>query len=137
MSGLAGSPAYVAPEVLSGNYSEKVDIWSAGVLLHALLVGMLPFRGDSLEAVFEAIKNVKLDFHTGIWESISKPARDLIERMLTRDVSARITAEEVLSKFYDNSKISEQFPNHYSLGFIYPIFIYFCIMYFYKVVDTG
>lgn len=96
LSGLAGSPAYVAPEVLLGNYSEKVDIWSAGVLLHALLVGMLPFRGDSLQAVFEAIKNVKLDFHTGIWESISKPARDLIERMLTRDVSARITAEEVL-----------------------------------------
>jgi serine/threonine protein kinase len=98
LSGLAGSPAYVAPEVLSGNYSEKVDIWSAGVLLHALLVGGLPFQGDSLEAVFEAIKNVKLDFHTGIWDSISKPARDLVARMLTRDVSARITADEVLSK---------------------------------------
>lgn len=99
LTGLAGSPAYVAPEVLSGKYSEKVDIWSAGVLLHALLVGSLPFQGDSLEAVFEAIKNAKLDFHTGIWESISKPARDLIGRMLTRDVSARITADEVLSKF--------------------------------------
>eukprot|EP00257_Ricinus_communis_P024773 XP_025012187.1 serine/threonine-protein kinase PEPKR2 [Ricinus communis] len=96
LSGVAGSPAYVAPEVLSGNYSEKVDIWSAGVLLHALLVGVLPFQGDSLEAVFEAIKNVKLDFHTGIWEGISKPARDLVSRMLTRDVSARITADEVL-----------------------------------------
>ncbi|KAL3593078.1 hypothetical protein D5086_011718 [Populus alba] len=96
LSGLAGSPAYVAPEVLSGNYSEKVDIWSAGVLLHALLVGGLPFQGDSLEAVFEAIKNVKLDFHTGIWDSVSKPARDLVARMLTRDVSARITADEVL-----------------------------------------
>ncbi|KAJ6773415.1 SERINE/THREONINE-PROTEIN KINASE [Salix purpurea] len=96
LSGLAGSPAYVAPEVLLGNYSKKVDIWSAGVLLHALLVGGLPFQGDSLEAVFEAIKNVKLDFHTGIWESISKPARDLVARMLTRDVSARITADEVL-----------------------------------------
>ncbi|GLT74430.1 hypothetical protein SLA2020_462300 [Shorea laevis] len=96
LSGLAGSPAYVAPEVLSGNYSEKIDIWSAGVLLHALLVGVLPFQGESLEAVFEAIKNVKLDFHAGIWESISKPARDLISRMLTRDVSARITADEVL-----------------------------------------
>uniref|UniRef100_A0A2P2LX01 Uncharacterized protein MANES_02G147900 n=1 Tax=Rhizophora mucronata TaxID=61149 RepID=A0A2P2LX01_RHIMU len=96
LSGLAGSPAYVAPEVLSGNYSEKVDIWSAGVLLHALLVDGLPFKGDSLEAVFEAIKNVKLDFHTGIWETVSKPARDLLARMLTRDVSARITADEVL-----------------------------------------
>lgn len=96
LTGLAGSPAYVAPDVLLGKYSEKVDIWSAGVLLHALLVGVLPFQGDSLEAVFEAIKTVKLDFHTGIWESISKPARDLIGRMLTRDVSVRITADEVL-----------------------------------------
>lgn len=98
LTGLAGSPAYVAPEVLSGKYSEKVDIWSAGVLLHVLLVGALPFKGESIEAVFEAIKTMKLDFHTGVWESISKPARDLIGRMLTRDVSARITADEVLSK---------------------------------------
>ena len=99
MSGLAGSPSYVAPEVLSGNYSEKVDIWSAGVLLHALLVGVLPFQGDSLEAVFEAIKTVKLDFHSGMWQNVSKPARDLVGRMLTRDVSARISADEVMSKF--------------------------------------
>ncbi|KAI4337643.1 hypothetical protein L6164_016030 [Bauhinia variegata] len=96
LTGLAGSPAYVAPEVLLGAYSEKVDIWSAGVLLHALLVGGLPFQGESLDAVFDAIKNVKLDFQTGMWDSISKPARDLIGRMLTRDVSARITADEVL-----------------------------------------
>lgn len=100
LAGLAGSPAYVAPEVLSENYSEKVDVWSAGILLHALLVGVLPFKGDSLDAVFEAIKNLKLDFHTGIWESVSKPARDLLERILTRDVSARITADEVLSKCF-------------------------------------
>ncbi|XP_061350074.1 serine/threonine-protein kinase PEPKR2-like [Gastrolobium bilobum] len=96
LTGLAGSPAYVAPEVLLGRYSEKADIWSAGVLLHALLVGVLPFKGDSQEAVFEAIKNSKLDFQTGMWESISKPARDLVGRMLTRDISARITADEVL-----------------------------------------
>ncbi|PPS13394.1 hypothetical protein GOBAR_AA07184 [Gossypium barbadense] len=96
LSGLAGSPAYVAPEVLLGNYSEKVDIWSAGVLLHALLVGVLPFQGDSLKEVFEAIKNVKLDFQSGKWESVSKPARDLLARILTRDVSSRITADEVL-----------------------------------------
>lgn len=62
MTGLAGSPAYVAPEVLLGSYSEKVDVWSAGVLLHNLLVGFLPFNGDSLEAVFEAVKTVELDY---------------------------------------------------------------------------
>ncbi|GER36410.1 calcium-dependent protein kinase [Striga asiatica] len=96
LSGIVGSPAYVAPEVLVGNYSEKVDIWSAGVLLHALLVGVLPFQGDSLETVFEAIKKVKLDFAGGVWESVSQPARDLLSKMLTRNTSARFTANEVL-----------------------------------------
>ncbi|XP_050210381.1 serine/threonine-protein kinase PEPKR2-like [Mercurialis annua] len=96
LTGMAGSPAYVAPEVLLRDYSEKVDIWSAGVLLHALLVGTLPFQGDSLDAVFDAIKKANLDFESGIWESVSKPARDLVSRMLTRDVSARLTADEIL-----------------------------------------
>ncbi|KAL7002986.1 hypothetical protein U1Q18_004146 [Sarracenia purpurea var. burkii] len=97
LSGVVGSPAYVAPEVLTGNYSEKVDIWAAGVLLHALLVGELPFQGDSLEAVFDAVKKMNLDFCGGVWELVSRHARDLIARMLARDVSARLTADEVLS----------------------------------------
>ncbi|GFP86794.1 serine/threonine-protein kinase pepkr2 [Phtheirospermum japonicum] len=96
LSGVVGSPAYVAPEVLVGNYSEKVDIWSAGVLLHVLLVGVLPFQGDSLESVFEAIKEEKLDFSSGVWESVSQPARDLLSLMLTRSTLTRFTANEVL-----------------------------------------
>lgn len=82
-----------------GNYSEKVDIWGAGVLLHALLVGSLPFQGDSLDSVFEAIKKEKLDFVGGAWESVSQPARDLLSKMLTRNTSTRLTADGVLSKF--------------------------------------
>ncbi|RCV12077.1 hypothetical protein SETIT_2G239800v2 [Setaria italica] len=97
LSGIAGSPAYVAPEVLSGSYSEKVDIWGAGVLLHVLLLGSLPFQGGSLDAVFESIKMVELDFSSSPWESISGLGKDLIGRMLNRDVSSRLTADEVLS----------------------------------------
>lgn len=94
--GVAGSPAYVAPEVLLGHYTEKVDVWGAGVLLHALLVGALPFQGSSLEAVFESIKKTELDFRHGMWESISESARDLVSKMLTRDVDTRLTADQVL-----------------------------------------
>lgn len=97
VSGLAGSPAYVAPEVLLGEYSEKVDIWGAGVLLYALLVGALPFHGNSKDSVFESIKQTKLYFNHGVWESVSVQARDLVSRMLTRDMHTRPTAAEVLS----------------------------------------
>ncbi|KAL8097436.1 hypothetical protein AgCh_030534 [Apium graveolens] len=98
LSGVVGSPAYVAPEVLDGNYSTKVDIWSAGVLVYALLIGLLPFHGNSVESVFEAVKNVNIDFKGDKWEPISEPARDLLAHMLTRNVSSRFTADDVLSK---------------------------------------
>lgn len=68
------------------------------MLLHALLIGILPFQGDSVDAVFEAIKKVNLDFESGLWESVSKPARDLIAGMLNRDISSRPSADEILSK---------------------------------------
>ena len=95
---MVGSPSYIAPEVLAGTYSEKVDVWGAGVLLHALLIGILPFRGESGKAIFEAIKLVQLDFHSKNWQSISGPAKDLLSRMLSRDVEKRLSPREVLSE---------------------------------------
>eukprot|EP00253_Pinus_taeda_P015346 PITA_15346 len=110
LSGVVGTPSYIAPEVLAGTtYSEKVDVWGAGVLLHALLIGILPFRGASIEAIFEAIKLVQLDFHSQVWQPISGLARDLLSRMLSRDVEKRLSPQEVLShpwiKFYTESNV--------------------------------
>ncbi len=43
MSDLIGTAYYVAPEVYSGAYDEKCDIWSIGIMYYILLTGFSPF----------------------------------------------------------------------------------------------
>lgn len=45
MRGIYGTSNYVAPEMMLGNYDCKVDIFSVGVLLHAMMTLKLPFNG--------------------------------------------------------------------------------------------
>jgi Tfp pilus assembly protein PilF/TolB-like protein len=48
-SGLAGTPLYLAPEVLDGGPATvQSDVYSLGVLLHFLLTGTLPITGETL-----------------------------------------------------------------------------------------
>lgn len=46
----AGTPAYCSPEMLALiAYTSKADMWSAGVILYALLCKRLPYYSDSLD----------------------------------------------------------------------------------------
>ena len=47
VSELAGTPYYIAPEVIDENYGKKADIWSLGVVLYFLMSGKLPFVANN------------------------------------------------------------------------------------------
>lgn len=100
MSGIVGTPYYVAPEVLLGrDYNEKIDVWSCGVILYTMLAGIPPFDGDSAVQIFEAVMRANLRFPTRIFSSVSSPAKDLLRKMICRDPSRRFSAEQALSMF--------------------------------------
>jgi len=107
MTGVVGTPYYVAPEVLSGReYNEKVDVWSAGVILYILLGGVPPFYGETSTETFEAVLRGNLRFPTRIFRSVSPEAKDLLRKMLCKDASKRLSVEQVSSKSYMHFMIS-------------------------------
>lgn len=102
----AGSLAYMPPETLGDEpvaADSSMDVWAIGCMVFAMLIGHLPFYGNTQEEFEEAILTTTPSFterySTG-GESvtppvISKQAQDLILRMLDKDPKKRITLFEV------------------------------------------
>ncbi|KAL9675527.1 hypothetical protein QQ045_003729 [Rhodiola kirilowii] len=97
-----GSLYFMAPEVLKRNYGPEVDVWSAGVILYTLLCGVLPFLGETLQEIAQAILGAELDFQRDPWPKVSENAKDLVRKMLDRDPLARLTPQQVVGKHIIN-----------------------------------
>ncbi len=82
MNTKAGTPYYIAPEVISGDYDESCDIWAAGVILYIMMCGYPPFYGESDNDILMCVRQGKYDFSGEEWELVNKHAIDLISRMI-------------------------------------------------------
>ena len=96
MSARVGTAYYMSPEAIQGNYDNKCDIWSCGVILYIMLCGYPPFDGETEHDIFKAITRKKFSFPEEEWKIISDDAKDLIKHMIC-DADKRFNAESVLN----------------------------------------
>ncbi|OMJ84300.1 hypothetical protein SteCoe_14583 [Stentor coeruleus] len=107
MSSIVGTPYYVAPEVLKGNYGEKCDLWSCGVITYMLLSGKMPFYGWDREDLLRQICHSQVTFPDKSWAGVSDDAKDLILKLMNKIPECRLTAEEALHhKWFNNYRKS-------------------------------
>jgi len=98
MQTACGTPSYVAPEVLNASgYGKEVDMWSIGVITYILLCGFPPFYGDTVPEIFEQIMEANFDYPEEYWGSVSKEAKDFVNKLLVVETSDRLSAPQALS----------------------------------------
>jgi serine/threonine protein kinase len=91
ITGKCGTPAYIAPEILSdvGYEGFVADIWSIGVILYTFVTGNVPFIANSMPELQRKIFENK--YH--LPQNLSENLRHLISQMLVIDPEDRITLE--------------------------------------------
>jgi serine/threonine protein kinase len=97
LNALAGTPAYIAPEVIVGNYGNECDVWSLGVTMyHCMSGGKFPFgaENENKEKIFEKIRAG--NYNSDVFPGVSGECVDLIKKMLDVDVRRRITPKKIL-----------------------------------------
>lgn len=90
---------YLAPEVSSGHYDEKCDLWSCGVILYILLSGQPPLTRE-VNFMCEKLKNgleLKGKRHSEpVWETVSDAAKDFLRQILAINPHDRPSARALL-----------------------------------------
>lgn len=108
LTSVAGSMAYMAPEVLAKRgYLSSVDWWSLGVMAYELLFGRRPYRGKTNSALTHSILNDKCSFPENVEAMVSPHAISCIRGLLERDTKKRLGSRSGIDDFKSHSWFSD------------------------------
>ena len=111
---LAGSPVYMAPEILITKlrkpYTSKVDIWSLGVIIYQLLFQQFPFYGNSLVSLQKDLMK-KNGIPQKIEEIEDENLKDLMKKIFVIEPKNRISWSNYFDHPFFKENNEEDYPN--------------------------
>ena len=101
-----GTDGFIAPEVFQSHpYSYSCDLFSLGSVGYWICSGQLPFYSEKPKLYYHKLSHEQLDLESHSKLSrLSGPCKNILQRMLERDVNKRITIDELLQHHWFNSK---------------------------------
>lgn len=85
-----GSPAYMAPEQLSGGVADaRSDLFSLGVMLYSMITGFRPFQGNSAETVCFKVMNIEPVPVTSFQHDVPAELDAIMARAIAKDPAER------------------------------------------------
>lgn len=107
---LTGTPAYMAPELISGDSSpdSRVDVYALGCVAYWLLTGQLVFPGETpLQAVFAHVEKEPVRPSVRATQTIPRYLEDLVLDCLAKDPDHRPTNAAELAKRLEACNVGE------------------------------
>ena len=104
----AGTFKFTPPEILSKNNfqsSNKIDIWSLGVILYLMYFKKYPFDGINDKEIRKKVERDELKFPIGI--KIRKSLVNLLRGMFEKNAKRRIDCNDILFDLYFNDDSDE------------------------------
>jgi len=95
-----GSLNYMAPECFFPIKERKidggVDVWAIGVILYGMLVGELPFKGNTSNEKIEQIKLGRYRLPKELLDTLSPECIDVLKKCLDPNPKTRIKIADLL-----------------------------------------
>jgi serine/threonine protein kinase len=96
---VVGSPAYMAPEQMSGKQGDaRSDLFSLGVVLYSMITGFRPFQGNSAKTVVFKVMNIEPVPVTSFQTEVSPELDAIVSRAIAKNPEDRYPSGAALAR---------------------------------------
>lgn len=97
---IRGTPFYISPEQIRGreDIDGRADVYSLGATLYHMVTGQAPFRGKSIEAIFDAHIRQPLTPPDHLNTKLSAGLGEVVEFMMAKDRGKRYQSARELAR---------------------------------------